>query len=107
MLQTFVINVPSVVVFKIRLNACWETIFGSDEPQSTLTSARKTSKPENITISACQQAPSLESKTKPDIGNVFKVSEDDEFSSVFQFDSNLWIVKCELNLGGPFKIECL
>ncbi len=32
-LPPFVINSPSVVVFKNRLDACWETIFGSDEPQ--------------------------------------------------------------------------
>ncbi len=32
-LPLFVINSPSVVVFKNRLDACWETIFGSDEPQ--------------------------------------------------------------------------
>ncbi len=32
-LPPFVINSPSVVVFKNRLDACWESIFGSDEPQ--------------------------------------------------------------------------
>ncbi len=32
-LPPFVINSPSVVVFKNRLDACWESIFGLDEPQ--------------------------------------------------------------------------
>ncbi len=32
-LPPFVIHSPSVVVFTNRLDACWETIFGSDEPQ--------------------------------------------------------------------------
>ncbi len=32
-LPPFVINSPSVVVFKDRLNTCWEFIVGSDEPQ--------------------------------------------------------------------------
>ncbi len=32
-LRPFVINSPSVVVFKNRLDVCWESIFGSDEPQ--------------------------------------------------------------------------
>ncbi len=32
-LPPFVINSPSVVVFKNRLDACWESIVGSDEPQ--------------------------------------------------------------------------
>ncbi len=31
-LPPFFINSPSIVVFKNRLDACWETIFGSDEP---------------------------------------------------------------------------
>ncbi len=31
-LPPFVINSPSVVVFKNRLDACWETIFGLSEP---------------------------------------------------------------------------
>ncbi len=32
-LAPFVINSPSVVVFMNRLDACWATIFGLDEPQ--------------------------------------------------------------------------
>ncbi len=32
-LPPFFINSPSLVVFKNRLDACWETIFGLDEPQ--------------------------------------------------------------------------
>ncbi len=32
-LPPFVIDSPSVVVFKNLLDACWKTIFGSDAPQ--------------------------------------------------------------------------
>ncbi len=36
-LPPFVINSPSVAIFTNRLDACWETIFGTDEPQLLFT----------------------------------------------------------------------